>query len=408
MDSKFLAQVCKFTSGILGRSLESNEIDGLPDFIKENSKFLIDFNNRELLIEYSGAYADYLESNTIEGLENLDTDEEIQQESSTVHTDLIDFMGCDTIEKFITELMPKTERKIAYMCLDSRYAQFSPDCKKLTWNVSQALSDTSNLTNIIGPVRDICSIRMLSIVTRKFDSIAQRASILIEELSAQSFSLPNGRKFHFIGLLNDLQYPLNLALRAAGIGTQVPDVQIWNKYELLAGYRFNEGYYRFNKPITSLDTCTISIADPFNVVVIPKYEFFNVAISFETYSSGPSVGKVRWIYLDFPEPHNYDITPFNVLFNPYSIFIDDFTTDQPVLDADLITNINALEWTYTLADTSTRITIDIRKLTAGFKQTALFPTVVVDMPVGAPSTVRVRMLTFRVIMNFELEYIPGK
>jgi hypothetical protein len=277
----------------------------------------------------------------------------------------------------------------------------------LQWDVFESLIEGLNSTSVVGKIRNITNVRCASIVTRKFTSAMQRASILIEEMSAQSFILPNGRRFHFLALLNDLQNPINIADRnLIEVAFVVSDFTIYNKYELLMGYRFNDGNYHFNKPITALNTLTISIGDPAELLVIPKYEYFNATITPNvTAVVGPdSFGTGFTITLD--EPHNLNA---NTLLGvpaapgtPYSIFVDGLTSDNPV-DNAWVANVNQTEWAATLVTGSNTLFCDYSMYAPGYYGGV--PAVVTNQqPKGNLSSVRVRINSFRIIINLEMEY----
>jgi hypothetical protein len=280
------------------------------------------------------------------------------------------------------------------MCLDSRYARFNQECTRLSWEFTNNLNVVNNSTNVVGPVRDITWIRMHSIVVRKFESIPKRATILIEELAAQAFIMPSGRRFHFVALLNDLQNPINFGNRNAQVtGYAVPDFTIFDKYELIAGYKFNEGYYRFNKPITTLNEITISIGNPDTLVVLPKYEFTNVTII-----------DVQLTYIDIELNENhYYISPnssYSFAHGTwYSVFVDGFNSSSNSLN----TFVNTIEFTTVSILSPTQIRLSYTANPAGFH---LPPLINTYFPPPPPWTARaIRFNSYRIIMNFELEYI---
>lgn len=327
------------------------------------------------------------------------------------------FLQYTNIDELANAIAPKRKTKTAYMCLDTLYARFLENNTKVQWDFMSTLTEGPNSTNVESKVRDITSVRMLSMVIPQFPSVAHRASIAIDEFKTQAFILPNGRRFHFIELLNNLETGgVPLATRSQKIGGGVVyDFTIMNKYELLAGYKFNEGYYRFNKPIVSIDTVTVSIADPFDAVILPRYQYINIPISF---NSGT-------LTLTFPE---YVLLPGAIpaeLGTPAldpavkyctSIFISNFTTDQPVADAVWISTINQYEFTNVTniitQNTSNIITLQTNKsyhagVALGGTDVSVrvyLPTNGLLPPVGNPSLVTVQFNSNRIIMNFEIEY----
>ncbi len=405
MDSKFLVRIAKFVEGLLERSLTLDEKKQLISFVKQNHEFVRDKRIVVQVAELANEYVDFIEGiDGLDGMESIDTSNPTKnQKNQLIHQNLnmVSFLGLDTFDRFISELNPQAKRKRAYMCLDSRYARFNQACTKLTWDFTNNLNVINNSTNVVGPVRDITWIRMHSIVVRKFTSIPQRATVLIEELSSQAFIMPNGRRFHFVGLLNDLSNPIPLNMRNAIItDTAVPDPTIYDKYELLAGFKFNEGYYRFNKPITTLNEITVSIGNPDTLVVLPKYEFTNVTIADI---------QATYIDLEFNENHNYTnhFTDFVFLNNYawYSIFLDGFSSSNVALNDYL----NQREHTHIEVLTPTIIRIYFRDLPAGSYWMFTFPAAIPLTPFIPPplpwSISTVRFNSYRIIMNFELEYI---
>ena len=325
------------------------------------------------------------------------------------------FLQYTNIDELANAIAPKRKTKTAYMCLDTLYARFLENNTKVQWDFMSTLTEGPNSTNVESKVRDITSIRMLSIVTPQFPSAVQRASIAIDEFKTQSFIFPNGRRFHFIGLLNNLATGgLPLAVRNQKMaGADVYDFTIVNKYELLAGYKFNEGYYRFNKPVTSIDTVTVSIADPFDPIILPKYQYNNIPISFTTDLMTLTFPE----YVKLPGAIPREISGFSIDFNVKyctSVFISNFTTDQPDADAIWISTINTYEFTNVtttiVQNTSNVITLQTNK--AYHAGPSIFesqirvylPTNGLPPPVGNPSLVTVQFNSNRIIMNFEIEY----
>lgn len=396
MDGKFLVRVAKFAEGLLERPLDSAEKKQIVLFTKQNYDFVKDKRDIVQVAELATEFADF--TNGIDG--TIDNKESMATHDGKAYLkrqdlDLVSFLKLDTFDRFISELNPQAKRKRAYMCLDSRYARFNQECTRLTWDFTNNLNVINNSTNVVGTVRDITWIRMHSIVVRKFTSIPQRATILIEELASQAFVMPSGRRFHFVGRLNDLQNPINYGDRNAIIfGESVPDFTIFDKYELLAGYKFNEGYYRFNKPITTLNEITVSIGNPDTLVVLPKYEFHNVTILAFNFN---------FIDIDLNENHNYvnhlaTLPPYAW----YSIFVDGFSSGDATFD----TYMNTREHTAIEILTPTSLRITFRPIPAGYQNP--FPPGPLSAFIGIPgpfSATTLRFNSYRVIMNFEMEYI---
>ena len=457
VSANILSKTGSFVVGLLDRDMTKKEIKTLIDFAYDNVRYIEYKDDIELAAVLADAYVEYLKynigktnrlaisredfeverissinaaDNSTDDIDNTENDTSVNtsnsestatdnnSESTGIVYNLASFLGLNSFDKIIAELNPSLKIKKAYMCLDTRYARFLDNKTKVQWDFINTISDSHNSTNMVGVVRDIVSIRMYSIVVPQFVSAQNRATVLIEEMSAQSFSLPNGRKFHFVGRLNNLKNPLAIDLRnSKAVECIFPDFTIYDKYEILPGYRFNEGIYRFNQPITTLNTITVSIADPFDLLTFRQYEYKDVVLTTEGDISGfPDAGSIsiyylpseyiKYIYLDFPEPHGYSAI--------YSLFIDDLVSDSAFDNGanlngdDVVSYINTYEFTTIIVVSTTRIRItpsynNLAGYHLGMTTGAFISHRLV--PLGNLSTVRVRFNSYRVIMNFELDYL---
>jgi hypothetical protein len=382
MDDKLLSRINKFVEELVERPLTLTEQNDLTQFAEANYKFVADKKTVVQVAELANEFADMLENKKEYLINN--------------NLNLVSFLGIDSFDRFIDVFNPKTKRKIAYMTLDSRYAQFNNACTKLTWNFTNSLNIVNNSTNVVGVVRDITSIRMHSMVVRKFSSPIQRATILIEELAAQSFIMPGGRRFHFVGLLNNLTAPIKIGARNTSSNYLVPEFSVVDKFELLAGYKFNEGYYRFNIPITTLNDITISIGNPDTLVVIPKYEFKKVTVlDLQT----------DHVDLELNEPHHY-LSPNNfaaITYGTwYSVFIDGF--DSVTKSDNEFLNCHEFTLVEILSETQIRI-IFHEAVSGGAASTFAYNNRYITAGPAPWTCGAVRFNSYRVIMNFELEYI---
>ncbi len=416
VNARLLSKIYIFASELLDRKLDDKEMKKLVSFAEENIKYVEYQDEIELIAVLSDAYVDYLANNKI-NKESFESSKKSNTTENTGTQNLASFFDLTSFDKFIENINPAAKRKKAYMCLDTKYARFLNNNTKVQWDFTNTAADTQNFTSIVGGIRDIVYIRMYSIVIPQFSSTVARASVLIEEMSGQSFILPNGRRFHFISTLNNLNNPVPLDSRnSQGSGHYIPDFTIYDKYELLSGFRSNDGFYRFHKPITTLNTITVSIGDPFNVITLPKYQFDNVTVSTTGISwyaiTDPDTGivtyynAIEYIYLDFPEPHGYS--------QVYSLFIDDWSSDNnfdygnnPFND-NLISRYNTYEFTTISVISSTRIRIQpAYSNIAGWHAGSSIGTFLGDrlQPLGNFSKVKVRFNSYRIIMNFEMEYM---
>jgi hypothetical protein len=301
--------------------------------------------------------------------------------------------------KTIFEYTAIAQPKRAYLCLDSRYAIFNETRTALTWCVSESLIDANNIANLLGGVRNVNWIRIQSFVIRKFDSDTQRATVLIEELSSQSFIMHSGRKFHFMGLISDLQSSVVPYGQLAATDSFVPDMGMFGRYELTFDNRCNEGYYRFNKPISMLNNITVSVGNPDQLVVIPKYEFTNGTVTDLTTST---------ITIELYEPHNLTTnngpSPY-YLGTWYSVFIDDFSTNE-ASNAAYDNYVNTKEHTTVAIVSETRLTITFRDQKVGklMNSEPVAYQTLTSVPLSQVSKVKLRVNYSRVIINLEMEY----
>ena len=368
------SRVVNFLHKLLGRDLTYDERVGLTQFIRDSFVNEADETVANVTIV----------SNLAEKYYNL------INKQAEYH--VINILGCTKI--------PRKHR--AYLTLDSRYATFNQACTKLTWSISETILDTDNLANLLGGVRNITGIRLQNFVITDVSSVQLRATVLIEELSAQSFILPGGRKFHFLSSVDELYHSIEYSLTGnQWSGMIVPDFTIFNKYELNLTHKFNDGYYRFNIPITMLNNITISIGSPETLVVIPKYEYKNVPVIAMTTNS---------ITLDIGEVHNFQshnpMDAYAVVFW-YSIFIDGLNTDE-LANANYENYVNTHEHTASSFPSPSQVTVYFIDFPAGYYSMSPPPSFntqsLTTVPLSQVSTVRVRFNSYRVIINMELEY----
>lgn len=290
--------------------------------------------------------------------------------------------------------------KKAYVCLDSKYARFSDDLLHLTWDFENSLVESDNSTNVACKVQNITAMRMYSVMTYQPSISNTRFTMLIEEFQAQSFMMPSGRRFHFVGLVNDITNgPIDLGSRNAkvvGSSIRVRDFTLHNKYEFLSGHKFNDGIYRFNNPIKHVDTLTVSFANYDTMLPVPKYLMSGVTWTV----TQPDVLRLN---LTFPEPHNH----FSIFTSPtYTMFVDGLIAPGMQALADYVNSAEHTIWEivdiYTI---SIKLMVDAKAgdLIAGLPAGIAAPyTIVMPSPV---EPVTVRFNAHRLIIGLELDYI---
>jgi len=333
------------------------------------------------------------------------------QPNTKTTSSIVNIFNHTTVKDLVGIFNPKLLYKKAYLTLDSKYAQFLDSSTKLRWDYLNTRIESPNSVNSYLEIKNIVSIKIYSIVIPKFVSTMNRASILIDEFSSQSFIAPNGRKFHTINILNDLEFgpsnvPSILGLTSVGI---TPDVTTHDKYELLADYRFNEGNFHFYKPITYFNSLTLSFGDPFNVIKMRKYQIKHCTFDSIKYGAFgnplgyPTYGWSGSFKLNCHEPHFIPLSR-----EIYSLKISNYTTDQPVQDADIIKYINTMEFTSARAISQTTIEIypqEVRPPGAGPKYVQFIGNGLPNQPLGVSSDFTITFEGYRIIANIEFTYL---
>jgi hypothetical protein len=157
-----------------------------------------------------------------------------------------DFLGLTTPTEVARMFNPKSTHKRNHLILDSRYrvsdGVIQDTIRSYSWYYipdSQMTPDGS--VNIVGNVRDIIGFRIYPFripYTYVADNQYSKISLCIEELKTQSFIAHEGRRFHYMLNSNIDSNYINL------------DADTYN------------GFFWFEKPITTLDKITITFGNP--------------------------------------------------------------------------------------------------------------------------------------------------
>jgi hypothetical protein len=161
--------------------------------------------------------------------------------------DLQNLLGMRTSEEAVRVLNPAALHRKNYLMLDSRYRILTSNdtngIQQFSWNyILKSQIEGQGSVNIIGNVRDIIAIRVYPFripYVESADNKYSRVSVFIEELAAQSFLAHEDRKFHFM-------------LKS----------EIDSDFINLETDKYNDGFFHFEKPITTLNTLTISFGSP--------------------------------------------------------------------------------------------------------------------------------------------------
>lgn len=341
-------------------------------------------------------------------------------------TNLTGVGGLSSMLSVVKTLNPEAAYKHTYIVLDNKYATYSDNNTKLKWNFMETLQEDGKSTNIVGKIRDIVSIKIHSCIlpNPEFSSTMNRATICIHEWESQAFIAPNGRKFHAITSLVDLEYPVPIDLRSVGGAAIynknfVPDFATLGKYELLSGFRQNDGIFNFNEPITTINSLTLSFGNPFTAVSLPRFQYFNCELTDYDFDFG-SYGKLVIQtdgdhYLQGKVPH-----PGTVQEWVYSLKIIDFTTTDTVLDALIIDYFNTNEFTSVEVQSSNELYINLKRVQYHSGEQPVHITFDADMTglvdgvdptytmQGTPSKFTIQLDTYRMFVTMEVTHKSNK
>lgn len=275
--------------------------------------------------------------------------------------------------KNITDILrflnPKAFYKKAYINLDWRYVSHVNEARtKFTWNLINNPDTNMSGANVASTIQNIVEIRAQRSSTPKsiagFDTTV--CMICIDELANQGFIMSDGRRFHFWGNSSSGQ-----------IGLDVRD-------QIHFDEGVNNGIFRFNKPVASLDSMTISI--------------FNTATEYVVFPNDRFVATIDVSN----HPYSYTITtsiPHNTWEGFHIFYMDSFTTDQPEADTFNIQFINRVQGHGT-ANPVDDYTLVYNNNFDTYTASQYPPFV--GTPVG---TTNIYVANYRSFMGFEVTYI---
>lgn len=165
---------------------------------------------------------------------------------------LSEFLGINDLNEFKMLFNPESMYVHYYLVLDSDYRDTTEEIPtaitKFTWRYAPTQFTGVGFCNSVGVIRDIIGMRMYQPrvpYLAGMNTSAKRVSVLIEELASQAFIAENGRRFHFL-------------LRPNFINAQT-DIE-------LSTEDYNDGIFNFRKPITKIDSFTLSFGDPLQIL----------------------------------------------------------------------------------------------------------------------------------------------
>jgi hypothetical protein len=237
--------------------------------------------------------------------------------------------------------------------LDTRWRSLDNDGTAFfKWSFSNTMSTQQGTFNTISPVRDIIAIKVFPIkipYTVNAENPTKNITMYYGEFSNQCVLAQENRKYHhwFDYVKEDDWLTLNAD-------------------------KYNEGVYNFDKPITTLDTLTVSFGAPLQVIR------FDVDRMTCTVTSGVTTT------LTFSSAHNLD--------SGYTVYISNYTTTDAAADVTIINAINKSSGLEVTRISSTAVTIAVNS-------SAL---------VGVSNSPTVYFAEKRIYIPLEITYIRSK
>jgi hypothetical protein len=239
-------------------------------------------------------------------IEQFESKSNVSKEPSLI-SNLLGLTSCNDAARLFN---PESFIRKNYIILDSRYRELNGSntigITSFTWSyVLQSLASQQGTVNIVGNVRDIIALRIYPCripYVSSADNKYSRISILINQLSSQSFIAHENRNFHFM---------LRSVIDDTFINLHTND--------------YNDGYFYFEKPITTIDKLTLTFGSPIEPVVFDK----DRDLCTIDYFIIQPLTKITTGNLNSPTPHN--------LTNGDRVYFTDFKTG--VIDPSLVNEI---------------------------------------------------------------------
>lgn len=234
-------------------------------------------------------------------------------------------LGSKSIADLQRVINPSLVKTTVSIMLDTRYRILDNDgTTYFKWVFNNNEITSQGTVNAIGNIRDITAIRIFPIkmpYNSNADNDYSRVTILIQEISAQSFISHENRRFHFI------------------FGTSVDD-----RWINLEPESFNDGYFRFRTPITRLDTVTLSFGSPLESIVFDTDRMLASITSYSTVTTFTTTS-----------PHNIETGD--------RVYVTNFTTANSNTDAVMVTAINKTNGHIATVTGTNSFTIDVNSST---------------------------------------------
>jgi hypothetical protein len=336
----FLLQIIRNVESKIKRSVNDTEEDKIIDYITQyitNNNFTeipidkliimltnIIIEKLHLLYGHENAIDihEMLKENIGETIGLTPTEKDIKKiEQSSIKVNIGSIFGLDTMSEVIKKSKePISSVNSAYFLLDSRYRILENDgTNYLKWGHINNLVRAQGTYNSIGNIRDIISIKIMKYKLPKVASAINaynKITTLIYELCSQSCVAHEERRYHFMG-----------------------DTKIIDNWIEVDSDDFSKGEFKFNKPITHLDSMTVTFGSPLTPVILDKDRLLGTI----TYDN-PTI-------INFPEFHNISTNDI--------VYITNFTTLNLSYDSLEISGMNSVNGLVATVITPTSISIPV-------------------------------------------------
>jgi len=207
------------------------------------------------------------------------------------------------------------QQKKAYLCLDSFNRRLDSDNQSTvySWYYTEYRSTTPGFVTTTAPLSNITSIRLYQPSLPAWSQLNStgRVSIYFREFGIYAYLAANSQPYHYL-----LRYSTSV---------------VSNRFVDLNLEEFNNGIFIFQKPITKLDTLSVSFGDPSNTVIFKNDR-----------DTGTVTAYGATTRFTMSQPHN--------LVTGDVVYISGFATQTPGYDAGIN---NTLGYQITYVNTTT-------------------------------------------------------
>ena len=313
----FILQIIKQIELEISRKINDEEEDLVVSLVKNLSNNYFTSHSIEnvmqviknaIIDEIAKVHCNINNVDTHEILKRTITKENIHVEkknnkTTVVETNIDSIFGVSDFASLVKQINePNSSVNTAYLLLDTRYRTLENDGTAFfSWCHINNLVRSQGTVNSVGNLKNIITIALMKYrlpAVANAINIYNRITVSIDEITAQSIVGHEDRRFHFM---------CNV------------DKQLGNWLEICSDDCY-KGEFKFNKPITTLDTITIRFGNPLEPLIFDKDRLQGII----TYGN-PTI-------FNFSEPHN--------LYVPDIVYNDTFTTKNPKYDSLIINQIS--------------------------------------------------------------------